>query len=89
MKKLVVLLVLIVAPISTYASTDYQCVTKCTSEGNQYGLCLSRCSWDDSSQQPSRETYQAPQIKQTDYQCVQRCTSNGYQHGLCMGKCSY
>jgi hypothetical protein len=26
-------------------STDYGCVDRCVARGNQYGLCMSRCSW--------------------------------------------
>lgn len=89
MNKYLFVLLLCVAPIKTYAfpQTDYQCVNNCTAQGNQYGLCKARCTWDNSPQ--PQPTYQAPQIKQTDYQCVNKCTSAGYQYGLCVDRCSY
>ena len=93
MKNTLLLLILLIAPISASAfqQTDYQCVNQCTSAGNQYGLCVARCSWDNSQQQQQQQepTYQAPKIKQTDYQCVSNCTNKGYQYGLCVDRCSY
>lgn len=91
-KYLIVFLLLCVAPINTYAfpQTDFQCVNNCTAQGNQYGLCQARCTWDSSPQQEQQQpVYQAPQMKQTDFQCVNKCTSAGYQYGLCMDRCSY
>lgn len=99
MGKYLIALPLLIASISAYAfpQTDYQCVNNCTSQGYQYGLCLSRCTWDNSPQpqpqpQPQMQPqpqFQAPKIKQTDYMCVNKCTSQGYQYGLCVDRCSY
>lgn len=33
--------------MTAIAGTDYQCVNACTSQGLQYPLCVSKCSWDD------------------------------------------
>lgn len=69
------------AGTNAFALTDYTCVSNCTADGTLYGLCISRCSTNDSMQ--------APKIKQTDYTCVSKCTSSGLMYGLCIDKCSF
>ena len=42
-------IVLSIVAVSAYAGTDFQCVQRCTNQGYQYQLCMSKCSWDDGS----------------------------------------
>jgi len=61
-------------------SSDYQCVSDCTSRGYMYQLCQSKCSYDSAGvQQPAS----------TDYNCVNDCTSKGQMYQYCQEKCSY
>ncbi len=66
------------------AATDYACVSSCTAQGMNYGLCVNRCSYDTA---PVQQTFQP--LKQTDYACVNQCTAAGLAYGLCQAKCSY
>lgn len=40
----VVVFVMVMTGVA-YAGTDYTCVSRCTAQGYQYGLCMSQCSW--------------------------------------------
>lgn len=46
MKKLIGITLLTLAfGSNALAMTDYGCVNRCTQQGNQYGLCVARCSY--------------------------------------------
>ncbi len=80
--KLTIIMLIAAFSVSSYALTDYQCVTDCVGEGNMYGLCQRRCS-DNSFEQ------QQQQFKVTDFRCMQDCQKRGYMYALCSQKCSY
>jgi hypothetical protein len=84
MKKLIFALALFLGSASS-AMTDYACVSKCTSDGNTYGLCVNRCSTNDTNQNNQRGN----SFKQTDYGCVNKCTRGGTMYSVCVDKCSY
>ena len=80
MKKLIIVLLLVFTE-TVYAATDYNCVSKCTEEGNTYQFCVKKCSYDTSTeQQPD---------KRIDYNCVTKCTQKGNMYQYCTEKCSY
>lgn len=87
MNKLHLLLVLL-APLTLQAATDYQCVSDCTAKNYQYSYCTSKCSFDDGSSR-LYESQNNNQIKQTDYACVSDCTAKGYMYNFCTDKCSF
>lgn len=78
------LVIFLAAPALSFSQTDYACVSDCTNNGYQYGLCTDRCTTNDNN-----GLYAPQQPKQTDYQCVTDCTNKGYQYNLCTEKCSF
>jgi hypothetical protein len=90
MRILIYTVIGVMASILARADTDYTCVNQCTAQGNQYMLCVNKCSYSQPSGLSNVSgggTYTPP--KQTDYGCVNRCTAQGFMYNLCLDRCSY
>ena len=45
MKTLIAVALMLLIAGSAFAMTDFGCVSRCTAQGNMWGLCNDRCSW--------------------------------------------
>lgn len=77
MGKVIGILLLLVST-NALADVDYNCLNACTSEGQMYGYCQSKCSYDS-----------APVMRQVDYNCVNKCTAAGNLYNYCTQRCSF
>lgn len=86
MKMILLAALLLAGTAQAYEQTDYACQSKCLSQGNLFGLCKARCTYDS---MPSFDSNKFEMPKSTDYSCQAKCIQGGMSYGLCKERCSY
>jgi hypothetical protein len=79
MKKILIVIVAMLASNVAYSATDYKCMGDCQAQGYQYGYCQSVCSYSNTPSYGGS----------TDYTCMSNCQSQGYMYNYCQSACSY
>ncbi len=57
---------------SSFAITDFSCMSDCEAKGYIYNVCEKQCSTDNSNNN----------IKSYDYNCINDCTDKGYMYSV-------